>query len=239
MRLDVVRRKPLVVQLLVDSLFLGLHLLYRHTSLLPVDGFSLGRDRGYAEMFQYIKELAIALLFLGLAFRRRKGIFAVFSALFLYFLIDDSFELHEKFGAFLADVANLPAVAGLRSIDLGELAVYGYFALVFSIGIGLAYVRSDAATRWLSQGVIALVAGLAFFGIVLDMLAIMAGSTRLGSLLDTVEDFGEMVMMSVITAFVLGLSRATSVPPPAESAQAEAVADRPSSSPWGGAAGQG
>lgn len=221
------QRKLLVLLLITDLAFLGLHLLYRHSELLPAGDFSLSRDRGYGEFFQYTKELWTALLFLRMGIRGRRGIFIVFSSLFAYFLIDDSIELHENFGAYLADFFGLPAVAGLRPVDLGELAVYGYFALLFSIAIGLAYFRSDPETRRPLRPLIVMVVGLALFGVLLDMLGIIAEPSWLSEPLNTAEEFGEMVILSVITAFAFGLEPEPPQPARAELAGDEAVTDQP------------
>lgn len=196
----------LTVLVLADLVFLGLHLLYRHTQLLPSANFSLARDRGFAEFYQYGKELWIALLFLRMAIGTRHGVFGVFACLFGYFLIDDSFKLHENMGAFLAEFFSFPGAAGLRPVDLGELLVYGYFAVLFSIAIGLAYFRAGPPIRRIARTAILLVAGLALFGVVVDMLAIIARSPWLVELNSTVEEFGEMLVMSAITSYVFGLA---------------------------------
>ena len=52
----------LLLLLSADVMFLGLHLVYLQTSIIADRGFWLEQDRGYAGVFQYIKEYWTAML---------------------------------------------------------------------------------------------------------------------------------------------------------------------------------
>jgi hypothetical protein len=132
MKLDLEKYKLLGLLIIADLSFIILHIFHVYTGWLPDSLYSLSRDRGYAEFFQYTKELWIAVLFLALAIQQRKPVYLIFSFLFLYFLIDDSFEFHEQTGALLADTLHLEPLFGLRSVDMGELAV-SYFSVGCSL----------------------------------------------------------------------------------------------------------
>lgn len=204
-KFDFEKDKLLILLLAGDLIFLLLHILYVFTILLPSSYFSLSRDRSYAEFFQYTKEFWIALLLLILGFRQRKLIFPAFALLFLYFLIDDSFELHEKFGLVLADLFGFQASLGLRPLDWGELLVSAIFGGAILAAIANAYFVSDPHHRRFAVVMVAMVAVLAFFGIIMDMLEILAQPRWLSETLKMIEESGEMLVMSVITWFVYNL----------------------------------
>jgi hypothetical protein len=198
MKFDLKKDWLLVLFLLADLAFIVLHLLYTYTSLLPSNSFSIEKPSGYSEVFQYIKELGLAALFLLLGIRKWKSLYFVFSLLFLYFFIDDAFELHERYGAVLADFFNLPPLFGLRPIDLGELLVFLFFGVHFLAFIGLNYSQSDRSTRTLSKTILVMIMLLILAGVVADMIHILLPHPALAIL----DDGGEMFIMSVIAWFV-------------------------------------
>jgi hypothetical protein len=205
MKFDFEKYKLLILFILADLSFIILHILHVYTGLLPDSLYSLSRDRGYAEFFQYTKELWIAVLFLALAIRQRKPVYLIFSFLFLYFLIDDSFEFHEQTGSLLAETLHLEPLFGLRSVDMGELAVSIFFGGLFFTAIGITYALSAPGERKISTQVILLIVIMAIFGVLLDMLEIMTEHPGLSELLKILEEGGEMLVMSVITWFVYRL----------------------------------
>lgn len=168
--------------------------------------FSLTKDRGYGEFFQYTKELWIAVLFFLLGLKQRKSLYFIFSLLFLYFLIDDSFEFHERFGAFLAGFFSIQPLLGLRPVDLGELAVSAFFGVLFIPMLGIFYYWSDRSTRTVSIYVILMVVVLGLFGVVLDLVEVTVARPTFSYSLRIIEEGGEMVVMSFITWFVFRLS---------------------------------
>ena len=147
MKLDLEKDKLLVLLLITDLVFVLLHILNVYTGLLNSSLYMLSRDRGYAEFFQYTKELWIAVLFLFLAIKKKSGIFYVFSLLFVYLLFDDSFEVHENLGKLIAETLHFQGWLGLRPVDFGELLVSGLFGLLFLIARILFFFFSDQITR--------------------------------------------------------------------------------------------
>jgi hypothetical protein len=198
--------KLLVLLLLGDLSFLILHLIHYFTSLLPDSLFSIIQDRGYAEFYQYMKELWILILFLVLGIKRRSILFIVLSLLFLYFLLDDSFELHERIGAFLAFNLNFQPRFGLRDVDFGELAVFFFFGAQFLLLTGAAYLYSDMYSRNAFKKLLVMLVFLAFFGVLIDMVQIIVINPLAYDILGIVDDAGEMFVMSVITWFVFRLN---------------------------------
>jgi hypothetical protein len=205
MKLNFEKNKLLGLLLLADLAFIFLHILHVYTSLLPSTYYSLARDRGYGEFYQYLKEFWIFILFLILGVKHRKLLFVTYATLFLYLLIDDSFEFHENFGAFIADMFQFQPQLGLRAIDFGEMAVTGFFGGLFAISITIFHYYSDNPTRAISKKIILMVILLFLFGVVLDMVEIVVDHNLVASFLVILEEGGEMLVMSFITWFVFQL----------------------------------
>jgi hypothetical protein len=202
MKLELEKDKLLFLLLITDFAFIILHILNLYTGLLNSSLYMLTRDRGYAEFFQYTKELWITVMFLILGIKKKQGIFYVFSLLFLYLLIDDSFEIHENFGRVIADIFNIQPWMGLRAVDFGELIVSGLFGLLFLTALILFFILSDQISRQIALYMVMFFVLLGFFGVVMDMVAVMVGQRGTTRVLEMIEEGGEMLVMSVITWFV-------------------------------------
>jgi hypothetical protein len=191
--------KILLLLLLADFAFVLSHIIYR---IIPGsnDIYSIDTDGGYAEMFQYIKEYWILIILLILALRRKRIIYFAWSSLFLYFLLDDSLRIHERFGIYLAKYFEFKPMFELRAQDFGELAVSVIVGLLLFSFIGVSYLFSDTVAKRISKHLFIWVMVLAFFGVMVDMLhpIIPMG----GSL---IEDGGEMLVTSIILWYVLKL----------------------------------
>ena len=206
MKFDLEKDKLLILLVITDLVFVFLHILYVYTDLLPSSLYSLSRDRGYSEFFQFAKELWIIVLFLLLGVKQRRGLYYVFSFLFLYFLIDDSLELHERMGELLADFLHIQPALGLRSLDFGELLVSAIFGLLFAFSLAVLYFLSDSFMRKVAFSLIFLIVILAVFGVLVDMIEITITQPVLNDILVIIEEAGEMLIMSVITWFVFRLN---------------------------------
>jgi hypothetical protein len=202
LRLEKKSNRFLLLLLLADSIFILLHIGYS-AGLITSPLFSIAEDLGYAEVYQYIKEYWIVLLLLILAIGRGRMIYLFWSLLFAYLLFDDSLQIHERLGLYLADALQLPPMWQLRAQDLGELAVAMVFgAFLFGL-IGIAYRYGDRIAKQTSKHLFLLVVLVAFFGVLVDMLH---SATRWAEpLWLLLEDGGEMVGMSVIAWYVFQL----------------------------------
>lgn len=196
--------------LATDIAFIILHLIFSHGALTSNVNFSLERDRGYSEIFQYVKEYWSALLLGFLAIQARSLLYLSWSGLFFYLLLDDSMKIHERLGSFISKEFSFSPMFGLRAIDLGELTVSALVGLFFLAAIAINYRWGDRFSKKVSKSLIKLLFALAFFGIVVDMLHI--GLSRLplvgrffDRLLGIVEDGGELIVMSLIVCFLFSL----------------------------------
>ncbi|MBE9029528.1 hypothetical protein IQ266_07095 [filamentous cyanobacterium LEGE 11480] len=165
--------------------------------------FSIGKDLGYAEVYQYIKEYWIAALLFVLFVRRRHAIFLSWSFLFFFLLLDDSLKIHEEFGVYLANYFGLQSIFHSQAIAVGEIGaalVLGCFLFAF---IGFAYLFSNHRGKQISKRLFLLVVVLAIFGVLFDFFhSSFPWGQRLWGL---IEEVGEMLVMSVILWYVFAL----------------------------------
>lgn len=200
----------LYLLLATDVGFILLHILHAQLGLTSNRSFSLEIDRGYAELFQYIKEYWIAVLLGVLAVQKRSILYSAWSLLFGYLLIDDFMSIHERLGEFISTrLAFLPAL-NLRAVDFGELVVSACIGLFFLIFLTTAYRFGDRMSRQASRYLIKMLFALAFCGIVVDMIHIAVKIELLEPLFVILEDGGEMLVMSFIAGFVFLLPERSS-----------------------------
>jgi hypothetical protein len=197
--------EPLLWLLAGDLVLIGLHLAYAESSKSML---SIERDKGYAESFQYLKELWIVLTLLWMALRPAGRLHAVIAGVFCYLLIDDAFSIHEKYGRKLASYLGVGPMFRLRGQDFGEFAIFAVVGLVSLAAIGLAFRLGSARFRLEAAFLVAALGALAFFGVVMDMLHVMFKDGMLNQPLGLVEDGGEMLVMSFICWSVLAFSLA-------------------------------
>lgn len=159
--------------------------------------FSLDNESGYAEFYQNGKELVLAALAGAYLFRRKDPLYVCWFGILTYIFVDDTFQVHETAGAWISAHAGIPPLFGLRSVDFGELIVSAIAGLTSCAALFIAWRRSAPETRRLSWILVALMLSLAFFGVFLDMLHVIArGATeyRLG----ITEDGGEMLIITIL-----------------------------------------
>lgn len=192
----------LLLCVLIDLVFIAAHIVHNHTPWLPSPHLSIEHDRGYAEIFQYFKEIWILLLLGSVGFRRRSPLLTAWSLLFVYVLVDDAFSLHEIWGLAAAHYFGLDPLFGLRGEDFGELVVSALAASILLTLIGMTHGRASASLRAVSVDLVGLLAALACCGIVFDMLHIAAPFGVPRAVYALFEDGGEMLVMSLILARV-------------------------------------
>jgi hypothetical protein len=192
--------------LVADVAFVLAHYLWT-TGVLGDALFSLEKDRGYPEHFQYMKVLSIVIMLLLVTFRTKMIGYGVWSLLFFYLLLDDALQIHEAFGVYLASSFEFAPAIGLRAVDFGELAVSGIAAIVFLVSLAFIYVSETGGFRMASRHLLLLLFALAFFGIFVDMLHVAVDmGWRVTWLLGVIEDGGEMVAISLMASYVFLLN---------------------------------
>lgn len=197
-----------------DVAFLILALFQRYTGYCSDIRFSLTHDHSFAEFYQYSKELFIAVTFVRLSYLRRLPAYLVWSGLFTYFFLDDAFCIHENIGRIIVSGFGFTPTLGLRAQDLGELTVSAFFGLLFFCLVLLSFLRCDHSHRKIWKHLILLIVLLAICGIGFDMVHQIFSSTitvigpiTISSVLGAMEDFGEMIVMSLCAWYVVVLYR--------------------------------
>ncbi|MFC2107144.1 hypothetical protein ACFLRY_02290, partial [Bacteroidota bacterium] len=195
-------RTLLILLIVTDLVFVLLHLMLAFR-VFYLPEFSLEMDLGYPEIFQYVKELWIVILFILIIYKSKNFAYVSWSFLFLFFLLDDSMKLHENFGYYFADTFNIQSIIGLRPNDIGEMVFFGIIGMIILLNLILFYRFSCVSFRNHSKNIFALILLLIFFGLFIDMLHIIVNvSYRINQLFGTIEDGGEMIVMSLILGYV-------------------------------------
>ncbi|MGY1692653.1 hypothetical protein [Geodermatophilus sp. SYSU D01105] len=202
--------------LLVDLAFVVVSVVYEERfglDLLDPSPWLLEADGGHSETWGYVLQAALAVSLGTLAVLSRRPVWVGWALLFAAALADDKLRLHENKGAWLADrlTAHLwfpsDGFLGLRANDLGEILVWGLLSVVPLAVVVLFLRSSDRWTRRANLGLAVLVAAYVFFGGVVDQLHVLFLDTPLAGSMGTIEDGGELVVLSLTVSYVATLLR--------------------------------
>ncbi|GAA3180884.1 hypothetical protein GCM10010531_38810 [Blastococcus jejuensis] len=184
---------------------------------LATSEWSVERDRGIPELYGYAL-LTIGIVGLVVLGRRRsRPVLHAWAATFALILLDDQMMVHERGGRILVRLLGSPTeILGVRAQDVGELAVWAVLALLPLLAVVVLHRLSDGPTRRLSAALGVLLGALVLFGIVFDQLHSMFldGLPVAGPVAGAFEDGGELAVMAVLAAFVIGLLRERVEPAP-------------------------
>lgn len=189
-----------------DFVFIVLHILYKF-ELLNSSYFSLKRDLGYSEFFQYTKFLWIIILLIYIIRKTRVWEYLSWLAVFTYFLADDAFQLHENIGRSIAGNLDFVAPFNLRLQDIGELTVLAVAGMILLVMLTWAYWRGTQAFRNVSKDLLILVGIMTFFGAFIDAAEIGVDlGLFIKETLGLIDDGGEMIVVSVMLWYVFRLA---------------------------------
>ncbi len=200
---------PVTIGLLVtDSVLI---LIYGILGLLSQQGsivtfpasLRLDVDWGLGEMANYLKWIAISGLSLLLLVRSKAPIFLALAVLALVALLDDSLQLHERFGD-----AGLPALLPQLQLPagVGELAFMMIEGVVL-VGLFIwGWASTSKAIRRQVVPILALLGGAVFCAAGIDFFHTNAPDIPgLNGVLIILEDGGEMIFLSLVVGYVAGL----------------------------------
>lgn len=166
-----------------------------------VDVFSLSEDGSIPELYGYVVSAATAVLLLAAFGGTRTRAFLLISAFFGFVVLDDALEYHETIGGAVAGSMHLSDAAGLRAQDLGELLSWAAVGVLFvPLAIWCLVGRTPADMGvYVVYG--AIIGGLLFFAVGVDMAEILIRShSQAAHVGGWIEDGGELVMMSCAAA---------------------------------------
>jgi len=210
--------KLLILFICADLFFIILHIVYFFYDPRGImeSKWSIEKDGGLAEAYQYVKEFWIVLMFIWIALRSSRISLLSWATIFLYVLFDDMLTIHEIYGDKIASRFGFSSFLGLRPEDLGELTVFIFFGSILFFLIAFTYYknRNIPIIKDFNKKLIYLLIFLTFFGMATDVLHSMSGSVlrfldwpvslkvitwfSLGLL----EDGGEMIVMSLVFWYV-------------------------------------
>ncbi len=198
----------LLLLLCTDVAFIILHIIYFQTELIDNSLYSLSRDNGYAEFFQYTKFLWIILLLLGIVIRTKLPGYIAWTLLFIYFLADDALQVHEYYGRIIAGNLEFVPPMNLRLQDIGELIVTTIAGVILFPFMILAYWRRSQSFRKVSRDMWVFIIILVAVGVGVDMVHESVGAEgALDHLVFRVlEEGGEMIVTSFILWYIFLLS---------------------------------
>jgi hypothetical protein len=171
--------------------------------------FSLDSNAGLAQAFNSAQTLLLITLLLGLALRTREVLYLALGAVFVGVLLDDALALNQLLGAPLASALGLVDRPRLLAQSAAEMLVYGALALPVGALLGAGWLRASPPHRRAGAGFLALLALLAFFATVMDLVHLAFIKSFFGSrlVLELLEEGGEMVTLSAALLLALALAR--------------------------------
>ena len=188
--------------LVIDLVYIALHLVMKLTPWLESSSFDLSEDLSYAEVFQYVKYLWIIILLITMSRNKNQFGYLSWAGLFFYILLDDALMFHERIGKYLAYNFDLPGILGLRPVDVGELTVFLVAGLILLPWVFLFYLRGSRTFRIHSLNFFTLFAAFSFFGLFLDLIHEAIKIKYLYGIISILEDGGEMIIISGFTSYI-------------------------------------
>lgn len=199
-----------------DLTFGVLHVANEHTSLLNHPRLNIELDRGYPEIYQYLKYLWCGIILTVHACKHARWHYLAWASVFAYFLLDDALRIRERFAQRVARALDFQPVGGLRLQDYGELIIAAAAGLFLLTPLVWAYRNGHERFRNFSQDMGGLVVMLVLLGVVVDT-GHVAIEQHVGDIvffmIGMIEDLGEMFVASVMLWYVFMLSRRDFVSP--------------------------
>jgi hypothetical protein len=177
---------------------------------LPVQ-FSLASDGGFGEWLEYSLTLSIAVMLFLLWRTNRCEAYLVNALLFIWLTLDNSIEIHERFGQQLGPVLADLSPSNLEPNHLGEAILFGAIGLIWLAGLARTVTRGQL--RQVSHMLLlsAIIAGTAVFGVGVDLIVSWGEHSAIGlEIITFVEDGGEFGMICLaffLTVAIYDLER--------------------------------
>lgn len=198
-------RISLLLALLVtgDLAFILLYILNRIYRFTNMEMVRLDIEASYPEFYQYMKFVWILALLIYLVVMTRNKGYISWTLVFLYFLADDSLQIHERMGdLFLERIAFKPPF-NISMEDVGELAAFAIFGLPLLALLVWSYYHGSGSFKKISKDLLLLVVVYAFIVVVFDFVhAALELSRSIDRVWALVEEGGEMVVVSTMVWYL-------------------------------------
>ena len=196
--------KFLLIILSIDILFILLSLIDRFTGL-NFNNFLVQRDNILAEKFQYLKYIGITIISFLLAIKSRSPKFLFFMNIPIYLYLDDSRQLHERFGSKIASLLHEgntsdTLINNVRYQDIGEVLYMVFIAFVLLMIFLICFKLSDPSEKYFLKNTLKYFFIFGFFAVIVDLIdRFFYGDIK--KFLIVFEDGGEMIAISFIVAY--------------------------------------
>ena len=193
--------------LVVDSIFLVIHLALNF-GYLDNRAFHLEIDGGYPEIFQYLKLVTCVTVMLYLAVARTSPQRGILALLLLFLLFEDAMGLHENAYLVGERYLHLQPVGPFSVRHLWEI-LYGVFTggLLLTIFVFSISRTDDRPLRDRMVLILLLLVLFGAFGVLVDALHGIFQEARssvyVESIFGVIEDWGEMLTISAMTAVMI------------------------------------
>ncbi len=196
----------LLLLLSADFAFIILHLVCKFNIVENWEEsvYNIAKDRGCAEFFVYIKYVWIILLLIYIIITTKRINYISWVLVFLYFLLDDSFQIHERTGNYFAMNFNFNVPLNLRLQDMGELSALAFFGIILFIILAITYFWGSRHFKKVSVDLLIFVVLFAIFAVFFDMLYVAINLVGYG--LGVLEESGEMMTVSCALWYVFMLA---------------------------------
>jgi len=164
-------------------------------------------DGSYPEIYGYVKEAFLTLLFVAAYARTRQAVYLALALLFAICALDDSMALHEAMGRYLA------ATTGV-SQSTGGLVGWSLLGSIPMLAIIAAYRRSDPTSRRHAEAALLAFAILLFFAVGMDLVHSVVEQYVSGfqTILTLLEDGGELLALTLLCTISLAIVRFSAHP---------------------------
>ena len=213
----------LATLVLLDVAFVALTGL-RFLGFVEDHRFSIHRDGGYAEFFQYGKEVLCAVLLARLASRWHAWLPALVAVIMAYLFLDDALQWHETIGQAVSDRLSTDGPLG-DAYHIGQFAYACVLGSVAGAAIAAAWFHSEPFVRRAMGPLLACL--LAFFACaaLLDVAheLFLTHLNLTSRLADLAEEVGEHLSLSVALWWCFVMSKMSRPAPEPETTQESAA----------------
>jgi hypothetical protein len=189
--------------LIIAHLYHFLNNRFQFSSFVLSSEFTLIRERGYSEWWEYAKA-GFSIGLYALCYKKSlQPVYLAIALICLWILADNALQIHESAGDVIAPLFTFAAsLFPSAGETFGEFSYFILAGFAFSILFWINYRASSEAHRSLAAIFAVLVVLLAFFGVGMD--AVHAALKFSGEILYhafvILEDGGELVVLSAICA---------------------------------------
>lgn len=175
------------------------------------DRLLLHQDGGYSEIFEYFLTGSSALAMLAVWHRTRIAAYMVLALFFGWLTADNSLQMHENAGVWLAAAARSTGLAATHANHYGEALFMTFYAGLLCGALWVTRTIGPGVHRARVLLVVGVLACASFFGLAVDLLdsVVLQPGTAPHALGTFVEDAGEFWSFNLAAVIVWAICART------------------------------